>query len=201
MFTKINKIGLKKYDMNKRSIHERPLVTIMMNESIAKGLSDPHRLKILDLLYHRNLSTKDLFELLGKAKINIAMTTLRHHISILKKNGLISIHRKEEVKGTLVNYYKSNVKMLIYDNYPFVTFARDNKDIVNSLYPKFYKVIKKIIMSDKDLVSIILSERRSKCKICKTYHYAEFLLFMVLNMVIAKVLRKLLKTILPTILE
>lgn len=187
--------------MNNTSIHDRPLVTIMINENIAKGLSDPHRLKILDLLYHRSLSTKDLFELLGKAKFNISMTTLRHHISILKKNGLISIHRKKEIKGKLVKYYKSNVKMLIYDNYPFVTFTRDNRYIINSFYPKFYKVIKKIITRDKDLVSIILSEIRSKCKICKTYHYAEFLLFMVLNMVIAKVLRKLLKTVLPTILE
>ena len=45
-------------------VHERPLTTIMMNENIAKVLSDPHRLKILDFLYHRDLSTKDLFDLL-----------------------------------------------------------------------------------------------------------------------------------------
>ena len=184
--------------MNKTSIHERPLVTIMMNGNIAKGLSDPHRLKILDLLYHRNLSTRNLFDLLKKAKYDIAMTTLRHHISILKKNGLISIQRKEEVKGILVKYYKSNVKMLVYENYPFVTFARDNKEIINSLYPKFYKVIKKIITNEKDLISVILSDVKSRCKICRTYHYAEFLLFMVLNMVIAKVLRKLLKTVLSS---
>ena len=55
--------------MNKTSIHERPLVTILMNENIAKGLSDPHRLKILDLLYHRNLSTRNLFDLLKKSKV------------------------------------------------------------------------------------------------------------------------------------
>jgi len=86
--------------------------------------------------------------------------------------------------------------MLVYENYPFVTFARDNKEIINALYPKFYKVIKKIITNEKDLISIILSDVKSRCKICRTYHYAEFLLFMVLNMVIAKVLRKLLKTVL-----
>ena len=185
--------------MNKTSLtHERPLVTIMMNENIAKSLSDPHRLKILDLLYHRNLSTRNMFDLLKKAKYDIAMTTLRHHISILKKNGLISIQRKEEVKGVLVKYYKSNVKMLIYQNYPFVTFTRDNKEIIHSLYPKLYKVIRKIMISEKELMSVILSDVKSKCKICRTYHYAEFLLFTVLNMVIAKVLRKLLKNFLST---
>ena len=185
--------------MNKTSI-QRPLVTIMMNENIAKCLSDPHRLKILDLLYHRNLSTRNLFDLLKKAKYDIAMTTLRHHISILKKNGLINIQRKEEVKGILVKYYKSNVKILVYENYPFITFAQDNKEIINSLYPKLYKVIRKIMISEKELMSVILSDVKSKCKICRTYHYAEFLLFMVLNMVMAKVLRKLLKTFLSTTL-
>ncbi|VFJ14117.1 ArsR/SmtB family transcription factor [Candidatus Nitrosocosmicus franklandus] len=186
--------------MNKASIRERPLVTIMMNEKIAKGLSDPHRLKILDLLYHRNLSTRNLFDLLKKAKYDIAMTTLRHHISILKKNGLISIQRKEEVKGMLVKYYKANVKMLVYENYPFVKFARDNEEIINLLYPKIYKVIKKILINEKELMSIVLSDVKSKCKICKTSHYAEFLLFMVLNMVMTKVLRKLIKTLITTTL-
>ena len=71
--------------MGKTIVHERPLITIMINENTAKVLSDHHRLKILDFLYHRNLSTKDLFDLLKRAKFNIAMTTLRHHISILKK--------------------------------------------------------------------------------------------------------------------
>ena len=100
----------------------------------------------------------------------------------------------------MVKYYKSNVKILVYENYPFITFAQDNKEIINSLYPKLYKVIKKIMISEKELISVILSDVKSKCKICRTYHYAEFLLFMVLNMVIAKVLRKLLKTFLSTTL-
>ena len=187
--------------MKNVSINEKLVVTIPLSLKITKGLSDPHRIKILDILYHKELSVSELMVYLKKSNFQIATTTLRHHLNVLKKNGLISIHRKKEIKGKLVKYYKSNVKMLIYDNYPFVTFTRDNRYIINSFYPKFYKVIKKIITSDKDLVSIILSEIRSKCKICKTYHYAEFLLFMVLNMVIAKVLRKLLKTVLPTILE
>ena len=183
--------------MQKTLNHERPLITIMMNENIAKCLSDPHRLKILDLLYHRNLSTKHLFESLKKAKFNIAMTTLRHHIAILKKNGLISIIKTEEVKGTLVKYYKSNVKTLTYENYPFLTFAKDNKEIIRSLYPKFYKMLKRLILNEKEVMSFIFSDIKSRCKICKNYHYAEYLILMIVNMVITKILRKLLKSILP----
>jgi hypothetical protein len=180
--------------MGKTIVHERPLTTIVMNENIAKVLSDPHRLKILDFLYHKNLSTKDLFDLLKKAKFNIAMTTLRHHITILKKNDLISVYKTEEVKGTLVKYYKANVKMLAYENYPFVSIVRDNREIIDMLYLKFYKAIKKIMITEKNLMTAISSESKSRCRICKTFHYAEFLIFMILNIIITKVLRKLLKT-------
>lgn len=183
--------------MGKNLVHERPLITIMINENIAKCLSDPHRLKILDFLYHKSLSTKELFELLKKAKFNIAMTTLRHHIAMLKKNGLIGISRTKQVKGTLEKYYKSNVKMLAFDKYPFLTFAKDNKEIIGTLYPKFYKMLKKLLLNEKDLLSVIFSDIKSRCKICKSYHYAEYLFLMVMNMVLVKLLRKLLKSVLP----
>ncbi|KAA2282420.1 ArsR/SmtB family transcription factor [Candidatus Nitrosocosmicus agrestis] len=183
--------------MQKTLTHEGPLIAIMMNENIAKCLSDPHRLKILDFLYHKSLSTRELFELLKKAKFDIAMTTLRHHISMLKKNDLISIKRTKQVKGTLEKYYKSNVKILAYENYPFLTFAKDNKELVRSLYPKFYKMLKKLLLNEKELVSIIFSDIYSRCKICKSYHYAEYLFLMFVNMVLAKIVRKLLKSILP----
>ena len=71
--------------MGKTIVHERPWITISMNENVAKVLSDPHRLKILDFLYHKNLSTKDLFDLLKRAKFNIAMTILRHSHNYTEK--------------------------------------------------------------------------------------------------------------------
>lgn len=183
--------------MRKTLNHNKPLIAIMMNENIAKCLSDPHRLKILDFLYHKSLSTKELFELLKKAKFNIAMTTLRHHISMLKKNDLICISRTKQVKGTLEKYYRSNVKILAYENYPFLKFAKDNKEIIRSLYPRFYKMLKKLFLNDKELVSIIFSDVHSRCKTCKSYHYAEYLFLMLVNMVIVRIIRKLLNSILP----
>lgn len=183
--------------MRRTLAHERPLIAIMMNENVAKCLSDPHRLKILDFLYHKSLSTKELFELLKKAKFNIAMTTLRHHISILKKNDLIGISRTKQVKGTLEKYYKSNVKILAYENYPFLTFAKDNREIIRSLYPKFYRMLKKLLLKEKERISILFSDMHSRCKICKSYHYAEYLFLMLVNTILARIVRKLLKSILP----
>ena len=49
--------------MQKTLTHEGPLIAIMMNENIAKCLSDPHRLKILDFLYNEIMIESLLNEL------------------------------------------------------------------------------------------------------------------------------------------
>src|SRR6185437_5727618 len=90
--------------VNSISIDEKLFVTIPLNLTITKGLSDPHRIKILDLLYHRDLSVNGIMIQLKKSNFKIAMTTLRHHINVLKKNGLVKITKTKEVKGTLVKY-------------------------------------------------------------------------------------------------
>ena len=75
------------------------MVTIPLSLQLPKkGLSDPHRIKILDLLYHRELSISEVMVRLKKSNFKIAITTLRHHMNVLKKNDLIKISRTKEVK-------------------------------------------------------------------------------------------------------
>lgn len=173
--------------------NEKLLVTIPLSLKITKGLSDPHRIKILDLLYHRELSISEVMVRLKKSNFKIAITTLRHHMNVLKKNGLIRISRTKEVKGTLVKYYKSNLKTLFFDGFSFDTIISDNIKIINTLYPKFYKIINELFNYEQNLLSN-LSKSKTICKICKTNHHVEFLLFLIFSVVIAKVLNKLLKT-------
>ena len=45
--------------------------------------------------------------------------------------------------------------MLAYENYPFVSIVRDNMEIIDILYPKFYKAIKKIMITEKNLMATI----------------------------------------------
>ena len=173
--------------------NEKLLVTIPLDLKITKGLSDPHRIKILDLLYHRELSISEVMVRLKKSNFKIAITTLRHHMNVLKKNDLIKISRTKEVKGTLVKYYKSNLKTLFFDCFSFDTIISDNIKIINTLYPKFYKIVNELFNYEQNLVSN-LSKSKTICKICKTNHHVEFLLFLIFSVVIAKVLNKLLKT-------
>ncbi len=180
--------------MKNNSINEKLLVvTIPLSLTITKGLSDPHRIKILDLLYHKELSVSELMIRLKKSNFKIATTTLRHHMSVLKKNGLIKISKTKEVKGTLVKYYKSNLKTLVFDDLSFDTVIPDNIKIIDSLYPKFYKIINELFIEEQNLI-LNLSKSKTICKICKTNHYVEFLLFLIFSVVITKVLDKVLKT-------
>lgn len=178
--------------MKNISINEKLLVTIPLSLTITKGLSDPHRVKILDLLYHRELSVSELMIHLKKSNCKIAATTLRHHLNILKKNGLIKISKTKEVKGTLVKYYKSTIKSLFFDILSFDSVVTENISIINSLYPKFYKIINELFVEEQNLLSN-LSKSKTICKICKTNHYMEFLLFLIFSVVISKVPDKILK--------
>ena len=129
---------------------------------------------------------------LKKSNCKIAATTLRHHLNILKKNGLIKISKTREVKGTLVKYYKSTIKSLFFDILSFDSVVTENISIINSLYPKFYKIINELFVEEQNLLSN-LSKSKTICKICKTNHYMEFLLFLIFSVVISKVLDKILK--------
>ncbi|HEY6536524.1 MAG TPA: winged helix-turn-helix domain-containing protein [Candidatus Nitrosocosmicus sp.] len=197
LFIKINNILIKRTFKNRLvnniSIDEKLFVTIPLNLTIAKGLSDPHRIKILDLLYHRDLSVNGIMIQLKKSNFKIAMTTLRHHINVLKKNGLVKITKTKEVKGTLVKYYRSTLKGLFLDNVIFDTIISDNLEIINTLYLKFYKALKQLFKYNQNLVPD-LSKTKPICKICKINHHVESILFLILSVVITKVFSKLLKT-------
>jgi DNA-binding transcriptional ArsR family regulator len=172
-------------------VNEKYLISLPITMTIAKGLSDPHRIRILDLLYHKELSVNELSLYLKKYQLEIAATTLRHHVNVLRKNNLIRITKTKEVKGTVMKYYKSNLKVL-FANDPHLDFKviYDPK-LINSLYPQFYKLIKKFIIENKNLLN--LTKLKTRCKICKINHYDEYLIFLVFNVLFTKALSKMLR--------
>ena len=89
-----------------------------MLQDTLKALSDPSRRKILELLKKGPLSAGEIgehFEMTG--------ATLSHHLSILKKAGLVD----DSKKGTFV-YYEINTSVM-EDILAWVTgFMEDKKD-------------------------------------------------------------------------
>lgn len=177
--------------MKNLSSIKKLLVTIPLSLTITKGLSDPNRIKILDLLYHDELSTSELLVKLKKSNYKIAETTLRHHISVLKKSGLIKISRTSEVNGIIVKYYKATIKTLFANDIPFETIISENNAIIQLIYPKFYKIINELLNNKKDLI-LKTAKSKTVCKICKINHHDEFLLLLIFSAVIAKVIDNIL---------
>lgn len=73
-----------------------------MLQNTMKALSDPTRRKILELLKKGPLSAGEL----GK-EFDMTGATLSHHLSILKKAGLVH----DEKKGTYI-YYEINTSVM-----------------------------------------------------------------------------------------
>jgi Predicted transcriptional regulators len=63
---------------------------------IYKTLSDPNRIRILNLLQHKKLCVCEITEIL-----NLATSTVSKHLSILQNIGFI----EQEKEGKWVNYY------------------------------------------------------------------------------------------------
>ena len=79
----------------------------------AKAIEDPARAKIIQMLYNRNLNAEQITLQLKKYGHKKALTTIRHHLDILKESGLIEyddsevlyLGQNEVLKGTAKNQY------------------------------------------------------------------------------------------------
>lgn len=85
---------------------------VTTNADQAKALDDAARIKILQILYHKQLPTEQIVEELNKLGYKKATTTIRHHIDVLKNAGLIEIVKMEEVRGAVMKYYGTSVRVL-----------------------------------------------------------------------------------------
>ena len=80
----------------------------------AKAIEDPARAKIVRMLYNRHLNAEQITLQLKKQGHKKALTTIRHHLDILKGSGLIEIVRIEESRGAIIKFYGTSTKLLDY---------------------------------------------------------------------------------------
>ena len=78
----------------------------------ARAIEDPSRAKIMEILYHQAFSADQITSALKKAGYKKALTTVRHHLEILKSSGLIEIVKIEESRGAIKKYYGTSTKLL-----------------------------------------------------------------------------------------
>lgn len=109
----------------------------------ARAIEDPARAKMMEILYHKSLSAEQISNELKKAGYKKALTTVRHHLEILKASGLIQIVKIEESRGAITKYYSTSTKLLGYKEPE--DFDSKYAKIIDNTTTKLEKILKGII--------------------------------------------------------
>ena len=115
---------------------------IATNYEHFRALEDPIRGKIVQLLHKKQLNVEQINRRLKKFGYKKAITTIRHHVEILKNSGLIEIVKIEESRGAISKYYGSSTKLLDF-TLPS-DFDKNYSKIVAKILPKLGKLVNSI---------------------------------------------------------
>ncbi len=149
---------------------------VTINYEQFKALEDPIRGKIVQMLYKKKLNVEQIHRRLKKIGFKKAVTTIRHHVEILKNSGLIEIVKIEELQGATTKYYGSPIKLLDF------TLPLD--------FDKNYsKIISKTSLKLGNVISLI-SKNFSKTRKISQINYNNYITIEIINRAIANILEK-----------
>lgn len=152
---------------------------VTMSVERCRALEDPARASILHILSHKPMSTEGLVLELNRNGYVKAVTTIRHHLDILRDCGLIEVVRLREVRGAVEKYYAPTIKFLGFEN----SFSVEG---YNALIGETSKRLIKVMTSIAQRYGKkIKSVSGSSCKYCSMNHAREYILFEVINRAIA----------------
>lgn len=123
-----------------KSIKINRVVTISVEH--ARALEDPARARIVEILYHRQLTAEQIAKELQKSGYNKALTTIRHHLDILKEAGLIEIVKIEEIRGAIAKFYGTSIKLI--SNTSPKDFDAKYSSMIKSTSAKIEKILEGI---------------------------------------------------------
>lgn len=146
----------------------------------AKALNDPARIKILQILYHKQLPTEQIVGELHKEGYKKATTTIRHHLDVLKEAGLVEIVRMDEIRGAVMKYYGTSVRVLGHKLPP--NFENDFSKTISDASVRLEKVIKNIARNTSSKM-----KKKSSQKNNSEPNYEEYILVEIVNRAMAKV--------------
>ena len=146
------------------------------NYEMFKALDDPVRGKIVQLLNKKQLNAEQITRRLKKFGYKKAVTTIRHHIEILKDSGLIEIIKIEESRGAITKYYGSSTKILDFSLPP--DFDENYSKIILKTSLKLEKIIGPIL------------KNFSKTRKIQQINYNKYIVMEIMNRSITNLLEK-----------
>jgi len=150
--------------------------TVTTNIGHARAIDDPARAKIVEILYHQALSADQISTALKKTGYKKALTTVRHHLEILKVSGLIEIARIEESRGAITKFYSTSTKLLDFQTPE--DFDSTYSKIINNTSTKIEKLVKG------------LTPKTTKSKGKKSVEYSQYIVMEIMNRAMTNVLEK-----------
>ena len=149
---------------------------ITANYDVFSALDDPIRGKIVELLNKKQLNVDQITRRLKKFGYKKAITTIRHHIEILKDSGLIEITKIEESRGAVTKYYGSSIKLLDF------TLSSDFDE-------NYSKIISKTSLKLEKIIGSIL-KNFSKTRKMQQINYNKYIVMEIMNRSITNVLER-----------
>ena len=149
---------------------------VTTNIGHARAIDDPARAKIVEILYHQALSADQISTALKKTGYKKALTTVRHHLEILKVSGLIEIARIEESRGAITKFYSTSTKLLDFQTPE--DFDSTYSKIINNTSTKIEKLVKG------------LTPKTTKSKGKKSVEYSQYIVMEIMNRAMTNVLEK-----------
>ena len=149
---------------------------ITTNNDVSYALARPTRRKIVELLNKKQLNVEQIRRRLKKLGYKKSVTTIRHHIEILKDSGLIEITKIEESRGAITKYYSSSTKLLDF------TLPLDFDE-------NYSKVISKTSLKLGKIIGPIL-KNFSKTRKIQQINYNKYIVMEIMNRSITNLLEK-----------
>ena len=166
-----------------KDIHIRRVTSIGYPE--AQALNDPVRIRILEILSHKQMSAEEIAKALGNYGHKKATTTVRHHLDTLKSAGLIQIAKMVEVRGAVLKYYSPTLRTFSYD--PMQDFDTNHIKVIEDTSFKLLKILSNLF-GDKKLATMF--DDKNGCKLCKVNHFKEYVALEILNAALARAMDK-----------
>lgn len=146
---------------------------ITTNPETAKALENTVRAKILDMLANEEMTIEEIHAELQRRGEDKAETTVRHHVTILKKAGMVEIARLEEAGGGTLKYYRSNTRVFSHE-LPEST-EETFTEISETATDEILTVIETLYAEHGDDIRAIAEEIKP-CEYCSQKHHEQYVL-------------------------
>jgi len=159
---------------------EKPVTvsrTVTTNIEQARAMDDPARIKIVQMLYKKLLTAAQICESLKKSGHEKALTTIRHHLDILKEAGLIEIARIEETRGAITKYYSTSTKILGYN-------------VPEDFDTKYSSAIKNTSKKLEDILDTLAPKATLKSKQKSDPVYSQYILMEIVNRAMTRIMER-----------